>query len=98
MNSANVDGLQCSNKAWFSLIIFKNWVLILFAPALRKFRVKKLRILPEEVKYLLILGNAPKLPFGYILCSKDGNFSCMLYIVKKTTPLIHPMDHEIIFR
>lgn len=60
---------------------------------MRKFQEKKLGIPLEEMKCLLILDNAHS--SENILCSEDGNFSCM-FLPKNTTSLIQPMEQGII--
>ncbi|XP_050300828.1 jerky protein homolog-like [Anthonomus grandis grandis] len=71
--------------------IFKEWFKEIFVPEVRKFLKKQ--GLPE--KALLLLDNAPSHPPVKELLSDDGLIQVM-YMPPNMTPLIQPMDQNVI--
>ncbi|XP_050298400.1 jerky protein homolog-like [Anthonomus grandis grandis] len=71
--------------------IFKEWFKEIFVPEVRKFLKK--HGLPE--KALLLLDNAPSHPPVEELLSDDGLIQVM-YMPPNVTPLIQPMDQNVI--
>ncbi|KAF2353176.1 DDE superfamily endonuclease domain [Trinorchestia longiramus] len=84
-----------SEKAWFTMAIFKDWFNKHFVPAVRRHQAEVLKLPADEVKALLILDNAPVHPSGEQLVSEDGKIRCM-FLPPHVTSLIQPMDQGVI--
>uniref|UniRef100_UPI00358EF1F2 tigger transposable element-derived protein 1-like n=1 Tax=Myxine glutinosa TaxID=7769 RepID=UPI00358EF1F2 len=76
-------------KAWVTIIIFGEWFINHFIPAVKSYcREKKI-----QCKLLLILDNAPGHPTN--LSDFDPNVK-VVYLQPNTTSLIQPMDQGVI--
>ncbi|XP_023311330.1 tigger transposable element-derived protein 2-like [Anoplophora glabripennis] len=82
---------QGQRRAWVTRDIFLEWFREHFVPEVKR-HLKKLR-LPQRA--LLLLDNAPGHPDAEDLTTEDGNFS-VLYMPPNCTPLIQPMDQNVI--
>ncbi|XP_018576379.1 tigger transposable element-derived protein 2-like [Anoplophora glabripennis] len=82
---------QGQMRAWVTRDIFLEWFREHFVPEVKR-HLKKLR-LPQRA--LLLLDNAPGHPDAEDLTTEDGNFS-VLYMPPNCTPLIQPMDQNVI--
>ncbi|XP_014366598.2 jerky protein homolog-like [Papilio machaon] len=78
-------------RAWVTRDIFLEWFRGHFVPEVKR-HLKKMG-LPQ--KALLLLDNAPGHPNAEDLTTEDGNFS-VLYMPPNCTPLIQPMDQNVI--
>jgi hypothetical protein len=76
-------------KAWITKEIFKDWFYTDFVPTVRK-RMQQLNL---DAKALLILDNAPGHPQD--LCS-DDNKIVVMFLPPNVTPLVQPMDQNVI--
>ncbi|XP_064109958.1 tigger transposable element-derived protein 1-like [Macrobrachium nipponense] len=84
---------RANAKAWVTRLLFTEWVNLCFCPTLKKFLEEKR--LP--LKCLLLLDNAPTRPPGLeedILA--EYSFIKVLYLLPNTTPLLQPMDQQVI--
>ncbi|XP_055919296.1 jerky protein homolog-like [Eupeodes corollae] len=80
-----------SKSAWMTGAIFKDWFHNLFVPEVQNFL--KNNDLP--LKALLILDNAPSHPPENQLQTSDGCIT-VIYMPPTVTPLIQPMDQNVI--
>ncbi|XP_068235801.1 tigger transposable element-derived protein 1-like [Palaemon carinicauda] len=84
---------RANAKAWVTRNFFTEWVNLCFGPAVKKYLAEK--NLP--MKCLLVLDNAPGHPPGL---EEDNlvefRFIMVLYFPPSTTPLLQPMDQQII--
>ncbi|KAJ8932296.1 hypothetical protein NQ314_014789 [Rhamnusium bicolor] len=80
-----------SKSAWMTAPIFKPWFHKMFIPEVKKFMRKN--NLP--VNAMLLLDNAPSHPPAEELRSDDGCIFAM-YMPHNVTPLIQPMDQNVI--
>ncbi|XP_068237033.1 tigger transposable element-derived protein 1-like [Palaemon carinicauda] len=80
-------------KAWVTRQLFIDWVKVCFGRTVRKYLEEKR--LP--MKCLLVLDNTPAHPPGleeYLLA--EYSFIKVLYLLPNTTPLLQPMDQQVI--
>lgn len=80
-----------SKSAWMNVKIFKKWFHEFFVPEVSAFQTEN--NLP--IGALLLLDNAPSHPDQCELVSSDGKIAAM-YMPPNVTPLIQPMDQNII--
>ena len=83
-----------NNRMWFFVYfvvgkVFNHWYENVFIPAVRE------RKPGPEVKFLLLVDNAPSHPSAEILNSIDSQFEIM-FLPPNVTPLIQPMDEDVI--
>ncbi|XP_066253462.1 jerky protein homolog-like [Euwallacea similis] len=71
--------------------IFENWFHKCFVPQVEKYLDEK----KLPLRAMLLLDNAPSHPIAEKLCSKDGNIF-VKYMPPNVTPLIQPMDQNVI--
>jgi len=84
---------RANAKAWVTRQFFTEWVNLVFGPSVKKYLQEN--SLP--LKALLILDNAPAHPPGLeddIL--EEFQFVKVLYLPPNTTPLLQPMDQQVI--
>ncbi|CAH2319103.1 tigger transposable element-derived 1-like [Pelobates cultripes] len=84
---------QSNPKAWVTRLLFVKWVNAVFGPAVKKYLVDN--NLP--LKAMLLMDNAPAHPPGLeedLL--EDFNFIKVMFLPPNTTPLLQPMDQQII--
>ena len=72
----------------------EKWFLKLYTPDICNFQENVLHILPDDVKALLILDNAPVHPHEDRLVSSDGKIYTT-FLLPNTTVLIQPVDQGI---
>ncbi|CAI5670507.1 unnamed protein product [Oreochromis niloticus] len=80
-------------KAWVTRQFFVEWVNLAFGPADKKFLEEN----DCSMKFLLIIDNAPAHPSGLeddIL--EEFSFIKVLFLPPNTTPLLQPMDQQVI--
>lgn len=84
---------RSNSKAWVTRQFFVEWVTEVFAPAVKEYLQKN--NLP--LKCLLLLDNAPAHPpnIGEYL-EEEFDFVQVCYLPPNTTPLLQPMDQQII--
>ncbi|XP_066261193.1 jerky protein homolog-like [Euwallacea similis] len=80
-----------SAKAWMTSTIFENWFHRTFVPEVRRY----LKQVGLPAKAILLLDNAPSHPPAENLRSNDGNIFAF-YMPPNVTPLIQPMDKNVI--
>ena len=85
-----VDYIATGN-AWMTGHIFQEWFQQTFGPAVRK-HLRKLKLVEKTV---LLLDNCPAHPPAAQLSTRDGKIT-VLYLPKKTTSNIQPLDQRII--
>lgn len=78
-------------KGWMTKIIFTEWFHSDFVPSVKTFLKKQ--NLPQ--KALLVLDNCPGHPDEELLRSEDGQI-CAMYLPPNVTPIIQPMDQNVI--
>ncbi|XP_070586956.1 tigger transposable element-derived protein 1-like, partial [Erythrolamprus reginae] len=84
---------RSNTKAWVTRIIFVEWVNLVFGPTVKKF----LQDNDLPLKALLLLDNAPAHPPNLIEdIFEEFNFVCGLFLPPNTTPLLQPMDQQVI--
>ena len=84
---------RANGKAWVTRQFFIEWVNLVFGPAVKKYLLEK----GLPLKCLLVLDNAPGHPPNLqddIL--DEFNFIKVLYLPPNTTPLLQPMDQQVI--
>ncbi|XP_063302179.1 tigger transposable element-derived protein 1-like [Pelobates fuscus] len=84
---------QSNPKAWVTRLLFVKWVNAFFGPAVKKYLVDY--NLP--LKAMLLMDNAPAHPPGLeedLL--EDFNFIKVMFLPPNTTPLLQPMDQQVI--
>ncbi|CAH2325224.1 tigger transposable element-derived 1-like [Pelobates cultripes] len=84
---------QSNPKAWVTRLLFVKWVNAVFGPAVKKYLVDN--NLP--LKAMLLMDNAPAHPPGLeedLL--EDFNFIKVMFLPPNTTPLLQPMDQQVI--
>ncbi|XP_028648887.1 tigger transposable element-derived protein 1-like [Erpetoichthys calabaricus] len=84
---------RSNSKAWVTRQFFVEWVTEVFAPAVKEYLEKN--NLP--LKCLLLLDNAPAHPPNideYL--EEEFDFIQVRYLPPNTTPLLQPMDQQII--
>jgi|AKYZ01.1.fsa_nt_gi Tc5 transposase DNA-binding domain./DDE superfamily endonuclease./CENP-B N-terminal DNA-binding domain. len=79
------------NKAWMTRELFSEWFHEEFVPSVKKFLNKQ----NLSQKALLVLDNCPGHPDEDELKSKDGLIKVM-FLPPNVTPLLQPMDQNII--
>ncbi|XP_066246446.1 jerky protein homolog-like [Euwallacea similis] len=80
-----------SAKAWMTSTIFENWFHRTFVPEVRRY----LKQVGLPAKAILLLDNAPSHPPAENLRSNNGNIFAF-YMPPNVTPLIQPMDQNVI--
>ncbi|CAH2276001.1 tigger transposable element-derived 1-like [Pelobates cultripes] len=94
VNKGQLSVLWQSNpKAWVTRLLFVKWVNAVFGPAVKKYLVDN--NLP--LKAMLLVDNAPAHPPGLeedLL--EDFNFIKVMFLPSNTTPLLQPMDQQVI--
>lgn len=84
---------KSNQKAWVTQVIFNEWILETFAPAVKKFLLEK----ELPLKALLILDNAPSHPKDLEeILQEDYPFIKVQYLPPNTTSILQPMDHQVI--
>ena len=83
-----------NRSSWFTQEIVTEWFHKSFDPAVRQHQANY-GVVPDEVKAVLLLDNAPAHPATTKLCSKDGRIKAM-FLPPNTTSLIQPMDQGVI--
>nr|XP_053650562.1 tigger transposable element-derived protein 1-like [Cherax quadricarinatus] len=84
---------KANHKAWVTRQIFKEWVHEVFGPSVKKY----LQETKLSLKCLLLMDNAPAHPLNLLdLLSKDFNFIKVKFLRPNTTPLLQPMDQQVI--
>ena len=84
---------RANTKAWVTRQFFVEWIHEVFAPSVKKYLQEK--NLP--LKCLLVLDNAPAHPPGLEDDLVDEfDFIQIKYLPPNTTPLIQPMDQQVI--
>ena len=84
---------RANKKAWTTRQIFTEWFLEVFAPAVKAYLLKN--NLP--LKALLLLDNAPAHPPGVEEeLGEEYDFIQVRFLPPNTTPLIQPMDQNVI--
>lgn len=78
-------------KGWMTKALFTEWFHSDFVPSVTKF-LKKQNL---PTKALLLLDNCPGHPDEESLKSEDGQI-CVLYLPPNVTPLLQPMDQNVI--
>ncbi|XP_063293602.1 tigger transposable element-derived protein 1-like [Pelobates fuscus] len=84
---------QSNPKAWVTRLLFVKWVNEVFGPAVKKYLVDN----NLTLKAMLLMGNAPAHPPGLeedLL--EDFNFIKVMFLPPNTTPLLQPMDQQVI--
>ena len=82
-----------SAKAWVTRLLFVEWVNEVFSPAVKRY----LREKGLPLKCLLVMDNAPAHPPGLeedLL--EEYKFIKIQFLSPNTTPLIQPMDQQVI--
>lgn len=84
---------RANKKAWTTRQFFTEWFVEVFAPAVKTYLIEK--NLP--LKALLLMDNAPAHPPGVEEeLGKGYKFSEVMFLPPNTTPLIQPMDQNVI--
>ncbi|XP_067143112.1 tigger transposable element-derived protein 1-like [Centruroides vittatus] len=84
---------RANSKAWVTRQCFVEWVHEVFAPSVKKYLQEK--NLP--IKCLLLLDNAPAHPPGLEEdLVEEFDFIRVKYLPPNTTPLLQPMDQQVI--
>nr|XP_033794861.1 tigger transposable element-derived protein 1-like [Geotrypetes seraphini] len=84
---------KSNQKAWVTQVIFNEWILETFAPAVKKFLLEK----ELPLKALLILDNAPAHPKDLEeILQENYPFIKVQYLPPNTTSIIQPMDQQVI--
>ena len=90
----NLNVMWRSNpKAWMTKKFFTEWVNVEFGPTVKRYLADN--NLPQQA--LLVLDNAPAHPPGLKDDIKpEYQFIDILYLPPNTTPLLQPMDQQVI--
>lgn len=84
---------KSNSKAWVTRAIFIEWINVCFGPAVREY----LDTNNLPLKCLLVLDNAPAHPPGLEEnLHSDFSFIKVCYLPPNTTPLLQPMDQQVI--
>ncbi|GFR30498.1 tigger transposable element-derived protein 1 [Trichonephila clavata] len=84
---------KSNQKAWVTQVIFNEWILETFAPAVKKFLLEK----ELPLKALLILDNAPSHPKDLEeILQENYPFIKVQYLPPNTTSILQPMDQQVI--
>nr|XP_022912081.1 tigger transposable element-derived protein 1-like [Onthophagus taurus] len=84
---------KSNQKAWVTQVIFNEWILETFAPAMKKFLLEK----ELPLKALLILDNAPSHPKDLEkILQENYPFIKVQYLPPNTTSILQPMDQQVI--
>nr|XP_033813649.1 tigger transposable element-derived protein 1-like [Geotrypetes seraphini] len=85
--------ITSNQKAWVTQVIFNEWILETFAPAVKKLLLEK----ELPLKALLILDNAPAHPKDLEeILQENYPFIKVQYLPPNTTSIIQPMDQQVI--
>lgn len=94
VNKEQLSVMWRSNpKAWVTRLLFVQWVNLAFGPTVKQYLEEK--NLP--LKAMLLMDNAPAHPPGLeedLL--EDFNFIVVMFLPPNTTPLLQPMDQQVI--
>ncbi|XP_053968756.1 tigger transposable element-derived protein 2-like [Anastrepha ludens] len=82
---------RCSKRAWMTADIFEEWFHNSFVPEVTTFLIHE----GLPVKAVLILDNAPCHPKQGLLKTECGSIF-VLYMPPNVTPLLQPMDQNVI--
>uniref|UniRef100_A0A3Q2YW47 HTH CENPB-type domain-containing protein n=1 Tax=Hippocampus comes TaxID=109280 RepID=A0A3Q2YW47_HIPCM len=86
---------KSNTKAWVTRLLFMDWMHNVFAPSVRKYLEEK----GLPVKCLLLLDNAPAHPPSLEEeLQGDLEFIKVKFLPPNTTPLLQPMDQQVIAR
>ena len=84
---------KSNRKAWVTRLIFKEWILEVFAPSMKKF----LEDNDMPLKALLLMDNAPGHPKDLEEeLAADYGWLKLLFMPPNTTSIIQPMDQQVI--
>ncbi|XP_067138182.1 tigger transposable element-derived protein 1-like [Centruroides vittatus] len=84
---------KSNQKAWVTQVVFKEWILETFAPAVKKYLLDKELLL----KALLILDNVPGHPKDLEeILEERCPFIKVQYLPANTTAILQPMDQQAI--
>lgn len=84
---------RANTKAWVTRILFTDWLLHIFAPAVKKYLTDN--NLP--LKCLLLMDNAPAHPPDMEAeLPPEFDFIKIKFLPPNTTPLLQPMDQNVI--
>ncbi|XP_051785915.1 tigger transposable element-derived protein 1-like [Erpetoichthys calabaricus] len=84
---------KSNQKAWVTQVIFNEWILETFAPAVKKFLLEK----ELPLKALLILDNAPSHSKDLEeILQENYPFIKVQYLPPNTTSILQPMDQQVI--
>ncbi|XP_035209955.1 tigger transposable element-derived protein 1-like [Stegodyphus dumicola] len=82
-----------NQKAWVTQVIFNEWILETFAPAVKKFLLEK----ELPLKALLIFDNAPSHSKDLEeILQENYPFIKVQYLPPNTTSILQPMDQQVI--
>ncbi|XP_022909635.2 tigger transposable element-derived protein 1-like [Onthophagus taurus] len=84
---------RSNNKAWVTRDIFTDWINKVFGPSMKKYLLE----MNLPLQALLVMDNAPAHPPGLqneLL--EEFNFIKILFLPSNTTPLLQPMDQQVI--
>ncbi|XP_068245377.1 tigger transposable element-derived protein 1-like [Palaemon carinicauda] len=80
-------------KAWVTRTIFIEWINVCFSPGVKNYLEEN----DLPLKCLLVLDNAPAHPLGLEnIIHPHFSFIKVLYLLPNTTPLLQPMDQQVI--
>ncbi|XP_068237016.1 tigger transposable element-derived protein 1-like [Palaemon carinicauda] len=80
-------------KAWVTRTIFIEWINVCLGPAVKNYLQEN----DLPLKCLLVLDKAPAHPPGLEdIIHPDVSFIKVLYLPPKTTPLLQPMDQQVV--
>ena len=84
---------RANAKSWVNMQFFIEWVNLCFGPAVKKY-LQENRL---PMKCLLVLDNATAHPKGLEEhIAEEFSFIKVLYLPPNTTPLLQPMDQQVI--
>ncbi|XP_023210348.1 tigger transposable element-derived protein 1-like [Centruroides sculpturatus] len=84
---------KSNQQAWVTQVVFKEWILETFAPAVKKYLLDK----ELPLKALLILDNAPGHPKDLEeILEESYPFIKVQYLPENTTAILQPMDQQVI--
>ncbi|XP_067125996.1 tigger transposable element-derived protein 1-like [Centruroides vittatus] len=84
---------KSNQKAWVTQVVFKEWILETFAPAVKKYLLDK----ELPLKALLILDNDPSYPKDLEeILEESYPFIKVQYLPANTTVVLQPMNQHVI--
>ncbi|XP_051783790.1 tigger transposable element-derived protein 1-like [Erpetoichthys calabaricus] len=94
LNKATLPVMWRANtRGWVTRTLFLEWLHEAFAPAVKRYL--KVSNLPE--KCLLLMDNAPAHPPNLVDdMVEEYNFIKVMFLPSNTTPLLQPMDQQVI--